>query len=192
MDPLVALLSGLAIFPIVFSYGMAPAAGPGLVFKTLPILFSQMPGGTLIAILFFLLLVFAALTSGISLLEVVVAYYCDEQKWDRTKATLLMGLAIFALGVPSALSNNLLKDWHIIGDRNFLDSIDFLASNYLLPLGGLLITLFAGWVMIPRIGRDELLKGGGSRAFYQVWYLLIRYVSPVLVALVLLNKVGLF
>ena len=192
MDTLVALLSGLAIFPIVFSYGMAPAAGPGLVFKTLPILFSQMPGGTLIAILFFLLLVFAALTSGISLLEVVVAYYCDEQKWDRTKATLLTGLAVFALGVPSALSNNLLKDWHIIGDRNFLDSIDFLASNYLLPLGGLLITLFAGWVMIPRIGREELLKGSGSRAFYHGWYFLIRYVSPVLVALVLLNKVGLF
>ena len=192
MDTLVALLSGLAIFPIVFSYGMAPAAGPGLVFKTLPILFSQMPGGTLIAILFFLLLVFAALTSAISLLEVVVAYYCDEQKWDRSKATLVMGLAVFVVGIPSALSNSLLKDWHIIGDRNFLDSIDFLASNYLLPLGGLLITLFAGWVLNSKIGRDELLKGGGSRGFYQVWFFLIRYVSPVLVALVLLNKIGLF
>lgn len=192
MDTLVALMSGLAIFPIVFTYNIAPAAGPGLVFKTLPILFSQMPGGNLIAILFFLLLVFAALTSGISLLEVVVAYYCDEQKWDRTKATLVMGLAIFALGIPSALSNNRLKDWHFIGDRNFLDSIDFLASNYLLPLGGLLITLFAGWVLIPKISRDELLKGGGSRMFYQVWFFLIRYVSPVLVALVLLNKIGLF
>lgn len=192
MDTLVALMSGLAIFPIVFTYDIAPAAGPGLVFKTLPILFSQMPGGTLIAILFFLLLVFAALTSGISLLEVVVAYYCDEQKWDRTKATLVMGLAIFALGIPSALSNNLLKDWQFIGDRNFLDSIDFLASNYLLPLGGLLITLFAGWVLIPKISRDELLKGGGSKIFYQVWFFLIRYVSPVLVALVLLNKIGLF
>ncbi len=192
MDTLVALLAGLAIFPIVFSYGMAPAAGPGLVFKTLPILFSRMPGGTLIAILFFLLLVFAALTSAISLLEVVVAYYCDELKWDRTKATLIAGVLIFVLGVPAALSNNLLKDWHLIGSRNFLDSVDFLSTNYLLPLGGLLITLFAGWVLTPKVGREELLKGGGSPGFYRVWFFLIRYISPVLVALVLLNKIGLF
>ncbi len=192
MDTLVALLAGLAIFPIVFSYGMAPAAGPGLVFKTLPILFSQMPGGTLIAILFFLLLVFAALTSAISLLEVVVAYYCDELKWDRAKATLIAGVLIFMLGVPAALSNNLLKNWHLIGSRNFLDSVDFLSTNYLLPLGGLLITLFAGWVLTPKVAREELLKGGGGLGFYRIWFFLIRYVSPVLVALVLLNKIGLF
>ena len=190
MDTLVALLSGLAIFPIVFSYDMAPAAGPGLVFKTLPILFSQMPGGRLIAGSFFLLLVFAALSSAISLLEVVVAYYCDEKKWDRRKATLVMGTAIFVAGIPSALSNNLLKDWHLIGDRNFLDSIDFLATNYLLPCSGLLICLFAGWVLLPRIAREELLKGGGSERFYQVWFVLVRYVSPILVAVVLLGKLG--
>lgn len=192
MDTLVALLSGLAIFPIVFAYGMAPAAGPGLVFKTLPILFSQMPGGSLIAFLFFLLLVFAALTSAISLLEVVVAYYCDEQKWDRRKATLVMGLVIFLIGVPSALSNNLLKDWQLIGGRNFLDSIDFVATNYLLPLGGLMITLFAGWVLTPAVAKLELAKGGTVSWLYPLWRFLIRYVSPVLVALVLLNKVGLF
>lgn len=192
MDTLVALLSGLAIFPIVFTYGMAPAAGPGLVFKTLPILFSRMPGGSVIAILFFLLLVFAALTSAISLLEVVVAYYCDERKWQRRKATLVMGLTIFAIGVPSALSGNLLKDWQFIGDRNFLDSVDFVATNYLLPLGGLLITLFAGWVLTPAVAKAELTKGTAIGWFYPLWRFLIRYVSPVLVALVLLNKVGLF
>ena len=192
MDTLVALLAGLAIFPIVFSYGMAPAAGPGLVFKTLPILFSQMPGGTLIAILFFLLLVFAALTSAISLLEVVVAYYCDERKWNRAKATLIAGALIFVLGIPAAFSNNLLKDWHLIGSRNFLDSVDFLSTNYLLPLGGLLITLFVGWVLTPKVGREELLKGGGNHRFHRIWFFLVRYISPVLVALVLLNKIGLF
>lgn len=192
MDTLVALLSGLAIFPIVFTYGMAPAAGPGLVFKTLPILFSQMPGGSVIAVLFFLLLVFAALTSAISLLEVVVAYYCDERKWDRRRATVVMGLVIFAIGVPSALSNNLLKDWQVIGERNFLDSVDFVATNYLLPLGGLLITLFAGWVLTPAVAKAELTKGTAIGWFYPLWRFLIRYVSPVLVALVLLNKVGLF
>lgn len=192
MDTMVALLSGLAIFPIVFTYGMAPAAGPGLVFKTLPILFSQMPGGAYIAILFFLLLVFAALTSAISLLEVVVAYYCDEKKWDRTKATLVMGAVIFAIGVPSALSNNLLKDWQVIGGRNFLDSIDFVATNYLLPLGGLLIAVFAGWVLTSHLAKAELAKGAQGWRLYPVWRFLIRYVSPILVALVFLNKIGLF
>lgn len=192
MDTCVALLSGLAIFPIVFTYGMQPAAGPGLVFKTLPIIFSQMPGGTLIAILFFLLLVFAALTSAISLLEVVVAYYCDEKKWDRKKATLVMGFIIFLIGVPSALSNNLLKDLHFIGDRNFLDSVDLLCTNYILPLGGLLIAIFTGWVLTTRLARGEVEKGEVRFRLYPVWHFLIRYVSPVLVALVFLNKIGLF
>ncbi len=193
MDTFVALLSGLAIFPIVFAYGMAPAAGPGLVFKTLPILFSQIPGGTLLAILFFLLLVFAALSSSISLLEVVVAYSCDEKGWNRIRATLVTGLLIFLAGIPSALSGNLLKDWHLIGDRNFLDSIDFVATNYLLPLCGLLTTLFAGWFLAGNVARREILKASEEWTwFYPVWHFLIRYISPVLVALVLLNKAGLY
>ncbi len=192
MDTCVALLSGIAIFSIVFTYGIEPAAGPGLVFKTLPILFSQMPGGTLIAILFFLLLVFAALTSSISLLEVVVAYYCDEKKWGRKKATLFMGFIIFLLGVPSALSNNLLKDVHFIGDRNFLDSIDLLATNYILPLGGLFIAIFTGWILTTRLAKGEIEKGEVRFQLYPAWHFLIKYVSPVLVALVFLNKIGLF
>jgi NSS family neurotransmitter:Na+ symporter len=191
MDTMVALLSGMAIFPIVFTYGMQPAAGPGLVFKTLPIIFSQMPGGTLLAILFFLLLVFAALTSSISLLEVVVAYYCDERKWSRKKATLIMGFLIFLLGVPSALSNNLLKDFHFIGDRNFLDSIDLLATNYILPLGGLLTAIFTGWVLTTRLARGEIEKGAVRFHLYPVWHFLIKYVSPILVSLVFINKIGL-
>jgi len=192
MDTCVALLSGMAIFPIVFTYGMQPAAGPGLVFKTLPITFGMMPGGGIIAFLFFLLLVFAALTSSISLLEVVVAYYCDEKKWDRKKATLVMGLLIFLLGVPSALSNNLLKDIHFIGGRNFLDSIDLLATNYILPLGGLLIAVFTGWALTTRLARGEIEKGAVRFHLYPVWHFLVRYVSPILVALVLLNKIGVF
>ncbi|RQW89777.1 MAG: sodium-dependent transporter [Geobacter sp.] len=192
MDTCVALLAGIAIFPIVFTYGMQPAGGPGLVFKTLPIVFSRMPAGSMFAVLFFLLLVFAALTSAISLLEVVVAYYCDEQKWSRNKATLLIGFLIFLLGVPSALSNNLLKDLHLIGDRNFLDSIDFLASNYLLPLGGLLITIFTGWVLTTRVAKSEVEKGEVHFHFYQIWHFLIKYVSPVLVAIIFLHTIGLF
>ncbi len=191
MDTCVALLSGIAIFSIVFTYDMAPAAGPGLVFKTLPIIFSQMPGGTLVAILFFLLLVFAALSSAISLLEVVVAYYCDELKWERRTATLVMGFLIFLLGIPSALSNNLLAGVHFIGGRNFLDSIDLVATNYLLPLGGLFIALFTGWVMTTSMARDEIEKGEVSFHFYPLWHILIKYVSPVLVAILILSRSGL-
>jgi neurotransmitter:Na+ symporter, NSS family len=192
MDTCVALLSGIAIFSIVFTYGMEPAAGPGLVFKTLPIVFSQMPGGAVISIMFFLLLVFAALTSSISLLEVVVAYYCDEKKWNRKKATLAMGVIIFLIGVPSALSNNLLKNVHFIGDRNFLDSIDLLSTNYILPLGGFLIAVFTGWVLTTRLAKGEIEKGSVRFHLYPAWHFLIKYVSPVLVALVFLNKIGVF
>jgi NSS family neurotransmitter:Na+ symporter len=192
MDTCVALLSGIAIFPIVFTFGMQPAGGPGLVFKTLPVVFSQMPGGTLFAVLFFMLLVFAALTSGISLLEVVVSYYCDEQEWSRNKATLLIGFLIFLLGVPSALSNGLLKDISFIGNRNFLDSIDFLASNYFLPLGGLLIAVFTGWVLTTRVAKSEIEKGAVRFHFYPVWHFLIKYIAPVLVAIVFLHTIGLF
>jgi neurotransmitter:Na+ symporter, NSS family len=192
MDTGVALLSSLAIFPIVFAYGMQPAGGPGLVFKTLPIVFSRMPGGTVIAILFFLLLVFAALTSAISLLEVVVAYYCDEKKWHRRPATLVMGGIIFLMGVPAALSNNLLKDIHFIGERNFLDSVDVLCTNYLLPLGGLLIAVFTGWVLTTRLAKREIEKGEVRFHLYPLWHFLIRYVSPVLMALVFMNQIGLF
>lgn len=191
MDTLVALLAGIAIFSIVFSYNMEPAAGPGLVFKTLPIIFSQMPGGNLLALLFFVLLVFAALTSSISLLEVVVAYYCDEKNWSRPKATLIMGGLIFLIGIPSALSNHLLADLHIIGDRNILDSVDFLATNYLLPLGGLLIALFTGWVLNNRLARAEIERGEVRFHLYPLWHFLIRYVSPILVAAVFFYKIGL-
>lgn len=192
MDTCVALLAGIAIFPIVFTYGMQPAGGPGLVFQTLPVVFSRMPAGSLFAALFFLLLVFAALTSAISLLEVVVAYYCDEKRWSRRRATLFIGFLILLLGVPSAFANGLLKDVRIIGDRNFLDSIDFLASNIMLPVGGLLIALFTGWVLSPRLARGEMEKGASRLHFYPVWNFIIRYVSPILVALVFLNKIGVF
>jgi NSS family neurotransmitter:Na+ symporter len=151
-----------------------------------------MPGGTIFAVLFFLLLVFAALTSSISLLEVVVAYYCDERKWSRKKATLIMGFLIFMLGVPSALSNNLLQDFHFIGGRNFLDSIDLLATNYILPLGGLLISIFTGWILTTRLARGEIEKGAIRFHLYPLWHFLIKYISPILVAMVFMNKIGLF
>lgn len=191
MDTLVAILSSIAFFSIIFTYNMEPAAGAGLAFKTLPIIFSQVPGGTILAVLFFLLLTFAALTSSISLLEVVVAYYVDERKWGRKKATIMMGIVIFLLGVPSALSSNILSGWKLFG-LDFFTLIDLVATNYILPLGGLCIAIFTGWALTTRLARAEVEKGEVIFHLYPIWHFLIRYVSPVLVALVLLNTTGFF
>jgi NSS family neurotransmitter:Na+ symporter len=190
LDTLVALVGGLVIFPIVFSYGLPCAAGPGLFFKTLPVVFSQLPGGRLVAILFFFLVAFAALTSAISLLEVVVSHFIDEIKWSRKKASFLMGFAIFLFGVPSALSSNILKGITFLGERSIFDSFDFLATNYMLPIGGLSIALFCGWFLSRKESMDEIEKGGNSFFFYRLWRFIIRYITPVAVSLVFLQKTG--
>lgn len=191
LDTVIALMAGLAIFPIVFSVGMEPAAGPGLIFKTIPVVFSKIPGGFVLAILFFLLLSFAALTSAISLLEAQVAFLIDERGWGRKRATgFLAGLA-FVVGLPTALSYNALSDWTPIGDLVFFDSVDLIASNYLLPLSGLLISVYVGWFWNGNEEKEELVAGGAGWV-YPLWHFLIRYVSPLAVLIVLLFKIGLF
>jgi len=191
LDTVIALMAGLAIFPIVFSVGMEPAAGPGLIFKTIPVVFSQIPGGFVLAILFFLLLSFAALTSAISLLEAQVAFLIDERGWGRKRATgFLAGLA-FVVGLPTALSYNALSEWTPIGDLVFFDSLDLIASNYLLPLSGLLISVYVGWFWNGNEEKEELVAGGAGWV-YPLWHFLIRYVSPLAVLIVLLFKIGLF
>ncbi len=195
LDTAIALMAGLAIFPIVFAVGMEPAAGPGLVFKTIPIVFSTLPGGYLLAILFFLLIAFAALTSTISLLEAQVAYLIDERGWGRKKATTFLAALCFVVGIPSALSYNVLADWTLLGGRSLFDAIDLIASNYLLPISGLLIAIYVGWFWKGTEEKKELMGGGGAGWVYPVWNFMIRYVSPVAVAMVLYAKVkesGLF
>jgi neurotransmitter:Na+ symporter, NSS family len=194
LDTLVALIAGMAIFTSVFSVGLDPAAGPGLIFHTLPGVFVKMPGGYFFSILFFIALVIAALTSSISLLEVVVSYFVDELKWKRHNAAIVLGIITFLIGVPSALSFNVLKDFHIFG-KNIFDVVDYLASNILLPLGGLLISIFVAWVW----GFDKVLinlKKGAEKLFNNYpwtitfWKIFIRYLSPVLIFLVFLNSIG--
>ncbi|MFA7535473.1 MAG: sodium-dependent transporter [Desulfuromonadales bacterium] len=187
LDTLIALMAGLAIFSVVFSVGMAPAAGPGLVFKTIPVVFSQLPGGFFLAILFFLLLAFAALTSAISLLEAQVAYLIDERGWGRRRGTVFLAGLAFVVGIPSALSYNTLGDWRLIGDRTFFDSVDLIASNYLLPVGGLLISIYVGWFWSGSEEKEELLAGGSGWVF-PAWHFAIRYISPTAVAIVLFFK----
>jgi NSS family neurotransmitter:Na+ symporter len=194
LDTGIALMAGLAIFPIVFSAGMQPGAGPGLVFQTIPVVFSSLPGGNILALLFFLLLAFAALTSAISLLESQVAYLIDERGWGRKRATVCLASLAFVVGIPSALSSNVLRQVTPIADLGVFDSIDLIASNYLLPISGLLTALYVGWFWSGQEEKGELLAGG-SGWIYPTWHFLIRFVAPVAVGAILYYKIeetGLF
>jgi NSS family neurotransmitter:Na+ symporter len=194
LDTSIALVASLMLFPIIFSYGMEPAAGPGLVFISVPIALSQMPGTTFLATVFFALLVFAALTSAISMLEVATSYLIDQRGWQRRRAAVAAGLTTALVGLPSALSGGT----HLFGSgmealvgRNWFDSLDYLVTNWMLPLGGLGMALFTAWRMNQRLRREEFLLGSRLRGFYQSWLFLLKYPVPVAILLIFLNAVGL-
>jgi NSS family neurotransmitter:Na+ symporter len=189
MDTLVALLAGLAIFPIVLANGLEPGSGPGLIFQTLPIAFGQMPGGALFGAVFFILLVFAAWTSAISLLEPITAWLVENRGFSRPRAAALGGSLVWLLGIACLLSLNVWSDVKVFG-KGFLDLFDYLTANVLLPLGGVLIAIFAGWIMRRASSADEL--GFTERSFvYRLWLLLVRFVAPACVIIVFLNAIGL-
>ncbi len=189
VDTMIALVSGLVIFSIVFAYGLDPAQGPGLVFETLPLAFGIMPWGWLLGPLFFLLLLFAAWTSAIGLLEPAVAWSVESHGRSRRSVAIVIGVLIWALGLLTVFSFNLLADVRIFGGTLF-DNIDHLASNVLLPLGGFLITVFAGWTMCKNSSADEL--GIGTGPAYRTWRFLARWVAPISVLLVFLHAAGIF
>lgn len=190
LDTVVALLAGLVIFPIVFANGLEPGSGPGLIFNTLPIAFGQMPGGIFFGSLFFLLLTFAAWTSAISLIEPIVAWLVENRGLSRIYAASSAGLVIWLLGIGTVFSFNLWsgEEYQLFG-KTFFDLLDYLTANIMLPLGGLLIAVFAGWQMKRSSCIDELAIA--EEATFNFWYFVIRYVSPVAVVLVFLNAVGL-
>jgi NSS family neurotransmitter:Na+ symporter len=194
LDTVIALVAGMAIFTAVFAVGLDPAAGPGLIFHTLPGVFAKMPGGYIFSIIFFILLSIAALTSSISLLEVVVSYFVDEKKWKRHNAAIVLGIVTAIIGLPSVLAFNILSDFKIFG-LNFFDLVDFIASNILLPLGGLMISIFVAWIW----GFDRVLpklKLGAEKLFndypwvISVWKIFLKYLAPVLIFLVFLQSIG--
>lgn len=187
-DTIIALLVGMVIFPAVFAMGLKPTEGPSLVFSVLPAVFTQVPMGGFVAVLFFILLTIAAITSGISLLEVVVAYFVDEKGWSRKKAVLFSSSIIFAFGIPSGLSFGLMNDVKWLG-MTFFDHVDNIASNYLLPIGGMFTAIFIGWVWSPLKAKKEIERHGGVFRFAAAWEFLIRYVSPMAVAIVFLAKI---
>jgi NSS family neurotransmitter:Na+ symporter len=175
VDTGVALLAGLVIFPAVFNNGLDPAAGPGLIFQTLPVAFAQMPAGHFFSVVFFLVLTVAGITSMVGLVESINAWLEDRFNIPRHQSAVIVVGSLAAFSVLSILSYNVMGEW-LVGGMNFNDIMDFFSNQILLPLGGLMIALFAGWGMQRAATQDEL--GSLSPAAFKLWHFLIRFVVP--------------
>ncbi|MCH1639863.1 sodium-dependent transporter [Paenibacillus timonensis] len=184
-DLIYAFVAGLIIFPTTASFGLEPDAGPSLVFIALPAAFSAMPLGAFFGGLFFILLAIAALTSSVSLLEVPVSYVMDRWGWGRGRSVTIVSVLILLVGLPSALSFGVVPAFTEMGGKNFFDWLDFITSNILLPLGGLITTIFAGYFW-----KNAAEAAGLKAGWFRVWLFMVRYIAPVLVFLVLLHTTG--
>ncbi len=185
MNIIISLLAGLVIFPAVFALGYTPDQGPGLVFIILPAVFEQLPLGGLFLTIFFILLLFATVTSSISMLEIVVAIAIGDKPEKRKKIAWIGGIIIFGFGIPSALSFGILSDVQLL-DRSIFDFVDFLTNSVGMPIGALLISIFAGYYYTKDISRKELAS---SSLMFNIWYLLIRYVSPIAIFLIFIQGI---
>lgn len=187
---LISALCALSIFPIVFTANRPPEAGFGLVFKTMPLLFSQLPGALIISTLFFALFVFTALTSAIALVEVVVATIIEIYGWPRKKASIVVGLACFIFGLPSALSNTglIFPNWELLYGKNFFETINSFVSNWLLPVGALMIALFTGYKMDKEKLRQEFSQSSNFGKLFEIWHFFIRYIVPLSILLIMLQQ----
>lgn len=189
-DTLIALMAGVVIFPAVFAFNMEPAAGPGLIFITLPVVFEQMPMGNIIAVLFFILITIAAITSTISLMEVSIAFVMENFKVGRKGATTGVTIGLFLLAIPSVLSFGVWENIQI-GGKGFFDLFDFIASNIFLPVGGILVCIYAGWVLGMQNIKDEVTNGGSLPFVGEKFYtFIIKYIAPIIIFVILLFSTG--
>jgi len=194
-DTIVSLLAGIAIFPAVFSFGMQPGAGPGLLFMTIPLVFSQLPLGNILLTAFFILSSIAATTAMLSLVEVPVVYWTEQRGLPRTKSVILNTLIIAVFGVLATLSadkTSLLGNIQIFG-KGFFDLFDYISSNILLPVGGLLIVMFVGYVVKRDEFTQELSNHGmlSNGSLIRTLLFVTKYITPILLVLVFLNSIGL-
>ncbi len=187
-DTLVAILAGIAIFPLVFAYGMEPDSGAGLIFVTLPIAFGQMPYGQFFGMGFFILLMFAAWTSSISLLEPAVAWLVENRGISRPRSAAIAGLVAWALGIGSVLSFNLWQDLKLFG-KTYFDMMDYITSNVMLPMGGLLVAIFAAWLMAKQSVFEEF--NFRKSLTFDIWRFITRYIAPVGVIVIFLHAIDL-
>jgi len=192
-DTLVALVAGLAIFPVVFAHGLDPAQGPGLVFVSLPIAFGSVTGGLIFGTLFFILLFFAALTSVIGVLEPMIAWWQERFRLRRPLAALFVCLVLFVLGLGPVFSFNLWSQWRPLSaierfaDFGYFEILDYLTANLMMPVSGFLLAVFVGWLVKPEAIAAELQME--NPVLFRVWYWLLRWVAPVSIALILYSVV---
>lgn len=188
MDTFFAIISGVVIFPAVFAFGIDPSSGPPLVFITLPSIFEQMPFGGIIGLVFFFALILASLSSSVSILEVPTAYFMRALGWSRFATSVLMGSIMFVLGIGVSLGFGIWSGVTPIGDLNILDSMDYVASNILLPLGGLSMALLAGWYFTKSeaLEATDLVNG----IFGNLWFFIVKFLAPILIVLIFLNQIG--
>ena len=190
LDTLVAILSGVMIFPAVFSFGLEPTAGPSLIFEVLPSIFQQMVGGYFWALLFFLLVFFASLTSTISLSEIPITFMIEEHKMSRPRAIFWVALITFALAAVAAMSFNVLDDIKLWG-KNIFDMMDYAASNIFMLLGGLFTAVYVGWILDRKVIRDQLTNGGRLKGTIEPFLIFcLRYVAPVSIIFIFLYLTG--
>ena len=187
LDTLVAMLAGLAIFPIIFAFNLEPNSGPGLVFVSMLSAFNQMQFGQLIGPIFFILLSIAALSSSISLLEPGVAFLSEEGYLSRKNSALAISLFAWSLGIGTALSFNTLSGFELISGKNFLDSLDFIANQILLPFGGMMIAIFVGWFMKKELITTEV--GYVNPVIFKLWRFFIKFIAPVSVASIFISQI---
>ena len=183
LDTLVAVLAGAAIFPAVFSFGLEPGEGAGLIFGTLPKVFASMEAGWIFALLFFVLMFFAAITSAVALLECVSLALMDRLHWSRKKSVVLVGIVECFLGLLPALSFGVLKDVTILNYSVF-DFMCMVTDNILMPVGGIMMCVFVGWIWGPKAIADHISETSGGFRLKKAWILCIKYITPVLVAVV--------
>ena len=184
----VSILAALAVFPVVFSYGFEPSAGPGLIFETLPYLFGKLPGGVAFSTIFFTLFSFTAITSSVAFIEVVAANLMELFGWNRRFAVYATGAATFVFGIPCALSGSglLFPEWREIYRMDFIDTVNNFVSVWVIPVGGLITALFIGWQLDRSIARSEF-----DGRFFRVWHFFMRYLIPIFILLIILQSSGL-
>lgn len=192
MTLIISIMAALMIFPIAFTFNFPPEAGPGLVFKTMPVLFAKLPGTLVISTIFFALLVFAALTSSISLLEMTVANFIEVFRWSRGKATVIAAAIAFVIGIPCALtgSNTLFPAWQSIYSKDFFGTMDYLTTSWMMPIAGLFTTIFVGWVLKKSLIQEEFKKGSVCGKVFGLWLFCIRYLCPLVVFVIILQESG--
>ncbi len=191
---IIAILAALTVFPIVFTFNAKPSFGTGLIFQTLPFLFTKLPGSQLIAILFFVLFVFTAITSSVAFIEVVATNFMEMFFWERKKAVLTVACTTFIFGIPSvyAASGGFFIGWQDIYGSNFLDTMDNIVSVWIIPIGGLITTLFIGWRLDQKAVLSEVIEGSrASYNFWCVWHFAMKWIIPFMIILIILQKSGL-